>query len=232
MAVHASHGALPYPIKGARYSLLLEHRASTTNIPTDPGTPDTEVSKDGGDFADAAEEASVITGSVGVSLLTLTGAETNCSLLALASKAGSGATTTLERLKPRVLPVLHAGTAQAGAAGGITLAADAPAFDLAGCIVKTTAGTGGGGTGGANNQARMITAYNAVTKEVTVAPNWETATDADTEYEVLLTELCVNAAKGAFLMPADMAQPYLDNTALLASLNDNVLTAGMLARAR
>jgi hypothetical protein len=199
MAVHASHSALPYPVKGARFSLLLEHYASTTNIPTDPGTPDTERSLDGAAFADCTEEVSVITGSNGMSLMTMTGDETNCSALAIASKAGSGSTTFLQRLYPRVLPAILSGTAQAGAAGTITLPSAASQKDDAynGCIVKTTGGTGGGGgSGSQNNQARVITDYVGSTRVATISPSWETTPDATTTLEVLMTDMAVNAMIG------------------------------------
>jgi hypothetical protein len=122
--------------------------------------------------------------------ITLTGAETDCSILALAAKVGSGPKATLATLYPRVLPVLFSGTAQAGGAASITLATSAPAIAnlLVGCIVRTTGGTGGGGTGGANNQARVITAYSSG-RVATVSPNWETNPDSTTTYEVLLTEM-------------------------------------------
>jgi hypothetical protein len=226
MAVSASHAALPFPVKNARYSFLLPHAASTTNIPTNPTTPDTEVSVDGGTFADATEEVTVITGSNGMSLMTLTGAEMDASCVAVASKAASGSTTTLKEIYPRVLPIVSSGTARAGAAGALTLAGAAPAYDLAGCLAKTTGGTGGGGTGGVDNQARVITAYDAATKIATVVPNWETTPDVTTTYDILWTEM----AQG-FLRPATPGT-LLDVDALVAALGDNVLTASMLAKAR
>lgn len=159
-----------------------------SGTPTDPVTPDTEVSKDGAAFADCAEEVATIAGSNGAGYLTLTGAETDAALLVLAAKVASGPKATLATLTPRVLPVLESGTATAGAAGSITLAAGAAAYDLRGCIVRTTGGTGGGGTGGADNQARVITAYNPATKLATVSPNWEVTPGATTTYDILLTD--------------------------------------------
>src|SRR3989304_3736384 len=183
MAVHFSHAALPYPVKHARYTIAVPY-LDADGDPLDPTTPDTEFSLDNAGFADCAEEAAAITGSNGVALITLTGAETNGSILALCAKVASGPKATLATLYPRVLPILEAGTAQAGAAGTITLASGAAAYDLSGCIVRTTGGTGGGGTGGANNQARVITAYNIRTKVATVAPDWETTPGGSTTYEI------------------------------------------------
>jgi len=187
MANHISHASLPYPIRGARFSLLIPYLADT-GIPTDPTTPDTEISKDAGAFADCTEEAAVITGSNGMGYITLTGADTDATLVALAAKAASGPRTTLATVYPRILSVVESGTAQAGAGGSITLAAGAAAFPLTGCFVRTTGGTGGGGTGGANNQARKIVSYNTATKVATILPNWEVNPASDTTYEVLLPE--------------------------------------------
>lgn len=200
MANHASHGALPYPVKNARYTVLVP-MLDADGDPLDGTTPDTEVSKDNGAFTDAAEEVAYATGARGMGMLTLTGAETDSSILGLWAGVASGPKATLMTLFPRVLPTLETGTAQAGAAGSITLAAGAAAYDLTGCIVRTTGGTGGGGAGGANNQARLITAYNTSTKVATVVPNWETTPDGTTTYDVLLTEMAVNALVTRALRP-------------------------------
>lgn len=187
MANHPSHARLPYPIRNARFTLQIPY-LDADGDPTDPTTPDTEISKDGGAFADCAEEVTTISGTNGVGYLTLSGAETDASIAALAAKVASGPKPTIATLHPRDLPILESGTAQAGAAGSLTLASGAPLFDITGCFVRTTGGTGGGGTGGANNQARRITAYNTSTKVATVAPNWETTPDNTTTYDVLCPE--------------------------------------------
>lgn len=187
MANSATHAALPLPIKGARFTLQVPY-LNSSGVPTDPTTPDTEVSKDGAAFADCTEEVTTISGSNGFGYITLTGDEMNCSMVALAAKAASGPNTTLMEIRPQVLRVIHSGTAQAGAAGTITLAAAANATvstAYTGCIVKTTGGTGGaGGSGSLNNQARMITNYDPTTKIATVVPNWETNPDNTTTYEI------------------------------------------------
>lgn len=187
MANHASHAALPYPIKNARFTVLVPYVA-TTGIPTDPVTPDTEVSQDGGAFANCTEEVTTIAGSNGFGYITLTGAETNCSLLAIAAKVASGPNNSLGSVHPRVLAAVGSALAlSAGSASGGTL--DTPLdYDLTGCFVRTVGGTGGGGTGGANNQARKIASYNTTTGAFTVAPDFETAIDATTTVDVLLPE--------------------------------------------
>jgi hypothetical protein len=160
MAVHASHAGLPYPIKGARFSLLIPY-LDADGDPTAPTGPDTEISKDNETATDCTEEAVSAVGMSGVALMTLTGAETDCSCLALNAKSDSGPKYTLATLYPKVLPSIYSGTAQLGGSGTLTLANDVPPINdlLVGCILKTTGGPGGGGTGGVDNQARIITDF-------------------------------------------------------------------------
>ncbi|HXG36514.1 MAG TPA: hypothetical protein VNL15_06070 [Dehalococcoidia bacterium] len=72
------------------------------------------------------------------------------------------------------------GTAQAGAAGTITLDAAASASDdlYNGLIVAIVSGTGIG-------QARLVTDYVGATKVATVSPNWITAPDATSVFVLL-----------------------------------------------
>lgn len=193
MSNHVSHAALPFPVKGARFTLLIPF-LDADGDPTDPTTPDTEVSVDGGAFADATEEITTITGSNGMGYITITGDTMNSSMVAIAAKVASGPKATLVTLYPRVLPALRTGTAQAGAAGTITLDSGASVIDdfYVGCIVKTTGGTGGGGgSGSLGNQARVITDYVGSTKVATVEPNWETTPDNTTTFAVLYTEMAM-----------------------------------------
>lgn len=186
MANSASHGSLPYPIKNARFSILVPF-LDADGDPTAQTTPDTEFSGDNGAAADTAEEVSATSGMDGIGLLTFTGAETNYSTLAANFKAASGPKATLAALYPRALVSIGTGTLSAGSAGGGTLGT-VLLYDLSGCFIKTTGGTGGGGTGGANNQARKIMTYDVSTGAFTVEPNWETTPSTDTTYAVLLPE--------------------------------------------
>lgn len=191
MANDAKHApVMGYVVKGARVTLPVPY-LDADGDPTDPTTPDTEISKDGGAFADTAEEVTTVSGANGSGYITLSGAETDASLVQLAFKAASGPKATLVEIVPRVLPIVATGTATAGAAGTITLA---DSTNRVGCVVKTTGGTGGGGTGGANNQARMIVSQSGAV--ATVSPNWETAPDNTTTYDLLLTDLAVNVMRG------------------------------------
>ena len=187
MANSIGHASLPFPIKGCRYTIPMLY-LDADGDPTDPTTPDTEISKDGAAFADCTEEVSTITGSNGAGYITLTGDELNCSLAIVAAKVASGPKATLVTLVPRIMRVIELGTAQAGGATSITLASGASDSNTAysGLFVRTTGGTGGaGGSGSLNNQARIITAYNGSTKVATVEPAWETNPDSTTTYEVL-----------------------------------------------
>lgn len=186
MANSTTHASLPYPIRKARYTLEYVGLDST-GTPTDPTTPDTELSLDGGSFADATEEISTITGSNGCGYITLTGAEMDTALTLACVKVASGPKPTVFSLRPRNLAIIGSGTLSAGSAGGGTLGT-LLAYDVTGCFIRTTGGTGGGGTGGANNQVRRIITYNTSTGACTVSPNWETTPSTDTTYDVLLPE--------------------------------------------
>jgi hypothetical protein len=189
MANAVSHARLPYVVRNVRFTVPTEFRDSTGALVT-PTTPDTEFSLDNAAFADCAEEVT----SAAQGILTLTGAETNGSLLQLQFKSSNGVTGTLV-LYPVDLPVLDGGTAQAGGNSTITLEDGAAVMDYTGIVVRTTGGTGGGGTGGANNQARQVistdtTNPNAVV--LTIGPNWEVNPSNNTTYDLLITELWNN----------------------------------------
>lgn len=184
MANSVTHGGLPYPIRKARFSLAATWRVSA-GTPTDPTTPDTEFSIDGGaSFSDTAEEVTT-GGSNGAGYLTLTGAETDNPILIIAAKSAN-CLTTPAILYPRSLAIVGSGTLSAGSSTGGTLGT-LLAYDVTGCFVRTTGGTGGGGTGGANNQARKILTYDTTTGAFT-CDTWGTTPDNTTTYDVLLPE--------------------------------------------
>lgn len=216
MSNSVSHAALPYPIKNARFTLAVPY-LDADGDPTDPTTPDTEVSQDGGAFADAAEEVTTISGSNGLGYITLTGAETNNSIVGVCAKVASGPKATIATLYPRVLASVGTGTLSAGSAGGGTLGT-LLAYDVTGCFIQTTGGTGGGGTGGANNQARRIVTYNTSTGAFTVSPNWETTPDNTTTYSVLLPE-GVTLGMLRALNPATAGRTLVVDSAGLADAN-------------
>lgn len=187
MANHASHGALPC-IKGARHTVLLDY-LNSSGVPTDPTSPDTEFSLDNGAMTDCAEEVTLASGSRGRGMITLTGAETNGSLLALWS-GGTGVVATPKEIPILNLPIWTQSTltAAGGTASTLTGPSSLPAISkfFNGAILRTTGGTGGGGTGGANNQARRVRSY-INTLVFNVSPDWEVTPDNTTTFEILVT---------------------------------------------
>lgn len=185
MANSISHASLPHPIRKARYSVEMGF-VTSAGVLTDPTTPDTEISTNGGaSFTDCAEEITTGGGN-GAGYLTLSGAEMDNPSAILAFKSAN-CVTRLRVLRPRNLAILTNGTLSAGSAGGGTLGS-ALAYDITGCFIRTTGGTGGGGTGGANNQARRIITYTPSTGAFTVSPDWETTPDNTTTFDILLPE--------------------------------------------
>lgn len=186
MANQIANAALPYPIRNTRFTIQVPF-VNGSGTPTDPTTPDTEVSRDGAAFADAAEEITTISGSNGMGYVTLTGSELDASAVSLAFKVASGPQPTLATLYPRVLASIGTGILTAGGSGNGTLGTPL-GYDVTGCFFKTTGGTGGGGTGGANNEARRLTTYNTANGQFTVAPPFSTVLDTTTTYDILLPE--------------------------------------------
>ena len=103
------------------------------------------------------------------------------------------------------------GTAQAGAAGTITLAAAASATNnlYNGCTVQIVSGTGAGEVG-------LITAYNGGTKVATVLPNWATTPDNTSVY---------------ILRPVGVTQVQELAAAALTSVENEVLDSLLSAHA-
>lgn len=179
MANHFSHACLPYPIRGAKYTIAVPFSNPNGETPTF----DTKVSKDNGAIADATEEVAQITGTSS-GIITLTATEMTAALVILSIAAISGQPTTEIELKPMNLPVIATGTATAGGGSTITLAASARG--LKGGIVIITSGTGSG-------QARPILSVSG--NVVTVSQAWETNPDNTSVYNILQTEFMVDPAE-------------------------------------
>lgn len=204
MALSLTHSR-ELPIANARYSIPVAYR-DTAGALTNPTSPDSEVSTDGGaTFADCAEEVSP-TGGHGY--LTLSGAEMNNAALIVQCK-GTGVLTEVFSVAPAFLPTLATGTATAGGAATITLQAGSSAIDdyYNGCYIRTTGGTGGGGSGGANNQARRIVDYVGSTRVATVAVAWETQPSSDTTYDILVPDGWEQAAAARALLALPAVAP-------------------------
>jgi len=106
------------------------------------------------------------------------------------------------------------GTAQAGAAGTITLdSGDAAGSDFYndGMAVEIIRGTGAG-------QVRCITDYDGGTKVATVDPNWTTNPDTDSEYRLIPSPECdVGADVDAILADTGTDGVVLANDAITAA---------------
>lgn len=97
-----------------------------------------------------------------------------------AAKIADGAIDRATFAADTGLQSIRSNTAQAGAAGTVTLDASASATTdfYVGAWIFLTGGTGVG-------QARVCTAYNGTTKVATIAPNWATNPDATSTFAVL-----------------------------------------------
>src|SRR5438876_7722789 len=121
MANSITHGRLPYPVRGARFTLGVPF-LNSSGTPADPTSPDTEVSIDGAAYGDCTNEATTISGGAGSDWISLTGDETNGGLIYLQAKS-SDLPTTLAALAPRELVAIASGTAQSGSSTAIKIAA-------------------------------------------------------------------------------------------------------------
>lgn len=207
---------LPFYLRGVQTRVTVPILDADGDLVTAAASLDSEVSKDGGTFADCSNEATEIATSSGVYYLDLTATEMDAATVAVNVKTStSGAKTTPIVLYTRVLPSLRTGTAQAGAASTVTLDSGASAANDAynGCIVQLTGGTGSG-------QARTITDYVGSTKVATVSPSWGTNPDNTSTFSVLLTEVGVSLAAWMGTIPADpttVGVPEVDLTHIAGS---------------
>lgn len=128
-------------------------------------------------------------------------------------------------------PVLHSGTAQAGASGSITLATGASATTdfYVYNVVKIYSGTGAG-------QARIVTAYNGTTKVATVNRNWAVNPDSTSLYAVLSLEAVKTDSNGAVTAGTvsdktgySLTQAFPSNFSALAITGGGAVTAGTVS---
>lgn len=120
-----------------------------------------------------------------------------------------------------MLQTPHSGTATAGAAGNITLAATASATNnlYNACLVQLIGGTGVG-------QVRLITAYDGGTKVATVAPNWATNPANDSVYVIRpVGSARIDAITAGIIAAASFAAGAVDATALGADAITNAKIA-------
>ena len=167
------------PLWGCPYTLTFPVTDRYGNVQTGlASAADSEVSRDGGTFADCTNEVAEI-GTTGWYTITLLAAETQASTVAYKLSAGGyGYAITLYCVR---CAVVKTGTAAAGAAAALTLAAGTVFSDhqYDGYILSLTGGTGSG------QAARVINSVGS-TRVLTVQANWLTQPDATTTYELLM----------------------------------------------
>jgi hypothetical protein len=218
----AASDAKPDPIRGVAYRVTFPMFDSAGDLVSGATGLDSEVSKDGGAFADCTNEATEIITSSGIYYLDLTSTEMAADTVAVIVKASDAQTTPLV-LYPRRAPirsVLTTGTATAGANSSITLAAtESTTEDLfKWCVISILAGTGAG-------QSRICTAY-STGRVATVSGDWATNPSTDSVYEVtglgaepISSEASANleAAAGTMIQEAVQASPTPTTTAFAGS---------------
>ncbi len=184
---HAAGDAHEYPVYGAHFRLTFPIIDNDGDLVVGATGLDSERSIDGGTFADCTNEATQLATSSGMYYLDLTGAEltSKCTAVIVKTTSTDGKTTALV-LYPRRLPIMESDTAQAGAAGTITLASGASAKDdfYNGLFVLITNNS----PAGAQYQLRRIIDYVGSTKVATIDSNWGTNPSNASTYDILVPE--------------------------------------------
>lgn len=91
----ASTDALPVPQKNVAYRVTFPIMDADGDLVTAAGSLDSEISKDGGTFADCTNEATEIATSSGMYFLDLTSTEMNADTVAIIVKSTGGKTTPI-----------------------------------------------------------------------------------------------------------------------------------------
>lgn len=91
----ASTDGRPVPQKNVAYRLTLPILDADGDLVTGATSPDSEISKDGGTFADCTNEATEIATASGMYFLDLTSTEMNADTVAIIVKSGNGKTTPI-----------------------------------------------------------------------------------------------------------------------------------------
>lgn len=199
---NAAGDAHEYPIYGAHFRVTFPILDADGDFVSGATGLDSEVSIDCGTFADCTNEATEIATSSGMYYLDITGAEMTGKVITVQVKtSSSGAKTTPITLYPRRLKSIANGTAQAGAASTITLAASTIVKDgsLDGCFVLIT----NNGAAGSQYQARRIIGSVNSTQVATVDSAWGTNPSSASTYDILPPET-VNLAGWAGLALASV----------------------------
>jgi len=202
---NAAGDAHEYPVYGYHFRVTFPILDADGDLVTAAAGLDSEFSNDAGTFADCTNEATEIATSSGMYYLDLIGSEMDAKMVDVIVKTSTtGAKTTALSIRPRRLPALETGTAQAGAASTITLASGASAADnfYNGLFVGITNNS----PAGAQYQLRRIISYVGSTRVATVDSAWGTNPSSASTYEILVPEgMSISAWAGTRLTDAATA---------------------------
>lgn len=222
-ATEFRNNALPYPVYGLPWTVVFPALDNDGDPVTAIASPDSEISKNGDDFADCADEVTEIATGSGVYFLTLTGAEMTADIVAVQVRSASCKTMVLT-FYPRKLVALRSNTAQGGAAGYITLDASAGAQDdrWNGCVVVATIDT-------TNIEVRTITDYTGSNQQAAVVPDWNITPDSDDTFVIYLPEGRQLPDVNVFtIAQATAAVPGASGGILISGSNAGTTTLGAL----
>lgn len=226
---HAAGDAHEFVIYGAHFRVSFPLLDADGDLVTGATTPDSEVSQDGGTFADASNEMTEIATSSGMYYLDLIGTETDCKQLCVICKsATAGMKTTPIVLYPNRLPILESGVAEAGASTTITLAAaSASAKDdfYNGCYVFISDND----AAGSQYQVRKIVDYVGSTRVCTIDSAWGTNPSSSSNYDILVPPgmAVVQWAGGKIADPTNAGVPETDVTHWLGTAAATPTVAGV-----
>ncbi len=199
----AAGDALDQPIYGSHYLVSFPILDADGDPVTGATGLDSEVSIDLGTFTDCTNEATELATSSGVYYLYLTGAEMTGKIITVRIQTTSaGAKTTVLSILPVRMQIITTGTAQAGAASTITLAASTSKVDndLAGYYVRCNNNS----PSGVQYATRKIISNVASTQVATVESAWGTNPSSATTYDILApVSVNVNSFNGT--LPAAIA---------------------------
>jgi hypothetical protein len=178
------NNALPYPVYGVPWVVTFP-LLDADGDPVTGATCDSEVSLNGDTAADCTNEGVEIPYTTatnkGMYYLILTGTEMTADCVAITIYSATSKATPIV-LYPRKLVSLATGTSQGGAAGYITLAANAVAYNnqYNGCLCVAVIDT--------LTEARVLQVCTASNQQCTVTPNWNVTPDSDDTYTIYLPE--------------------------------------------
>ena len=184
---HSAGDAHEYPIFGYHFRAVFPIRDVAGDLITAAAALDSERSIDQGTAADCTNEATEIATASALYFLDLTGAElTSKNTIVKVKSTTTDSKDVVLVLYPQRLVTFETGTAQAGAAGTVTLASGASPID--GFYNGMFVGITNDSPAGVDNQVRKVISYVGSTQVATVEANWGTNPSVASTYEILLPD--------------------------------------------